>query len=120
MLFVVSFDTGISTLAAYRIETVQCGCTEKPRLIIGGSWHCLRRRRFNVDRERGVPVKAQLLSSTVKADCPSRLPQGLAGAINATLSPERHVPAEEEHALSAVIQGSNILTISSPQLTPYD
>jgi hypothetical protein len=47
-----------------------------------------------------VPVKAQLLSSSsVKADCPSRLPQGLAGAINATLSPERHVPAEEEHAL---------------------
>ena len=63
-----------------------------------------------------MPVKAQLLSSsTVKADCPSRLPQGLAGAINATLSPERDVPA-----FSAVIQGSRILTISSPQLTPYD
>ena len=46
-----------------------------------------------------MPVKAQLLSSsTVKADCPSRLPQGLAGAINAT-PPERPVPAEGEHAL---------------------
>jgi hypothetical protein len=63
-----------------------------------GSCHRRRRRRFK-DRERGVPVKAQLLSSsTVKADCPSRLPQGLAGAINATLSPQRHVPADEEHA----------------------
>jgi hypothetical protein len=57
----VSFDTGISTLAADRIETVQCVCAEKPRLIIGticgGSWRRRRRQRFNVDREWGVPVK---------------------------------------------------------------
>jgi hypothetical protein len=44
-----------------------------------------------------VPVKAQ--PSTVKLIAAPVCPRGLAGAINATLSPGRHVPAEEGHAL---------------------
>jgi hypothetical protein len=68
----------------------------RPRSTAGPS---ARAGRVVSLERRATCWAAQLSSSpTVKADCPSRLPQSLVGAINPTLSPERPVPAEEVHA----------------------
>ena len=68
--------------------------------ICGGSWRRRRHQRFNVDREWGVPVKAQLLSASTTV--PSS--QGRAGAIKSTTSATSRL--RRGMHFSAVIQGS--------------
>jgi hypothetical protein len=66
-----------------------------------------------------VPVKAQLLSSsTVKAR--PVFPRASREQSMLRYRPSATSRLRRSMHFSAVIQGSRILTISSPQLTPYD